>query len=803
MYGNKENTWIKTFSKAWYVLIATCWLLMHVTPLQATGEPEIWKYRTPDIVESGDPVTITIRVEGYSGVVPEPIPFDGVLLIDMSDSIDDSPPHSDPQDHRLDAAISFVKCVAPQTRLALVTFSSEAALKQGLTTDQILLESKIDQLRGQADGGTNIYDAMDMAQDILTTQALPDRERFIILLTDGSDNSHTDLEFLNLAQTAAQNSIVYFTIALGSEADYGLLYMIADITEGEAFPSTSPTELGGLYTDICHSTSTQARTRNIVLHEKVNIAGQPSVLVVPGTFSSSVAGINPELIQQFEQIGQINVSMGSLASGEEETITFQVTSDCLTPEAEPGAQVDVNIDQSSSHVTYTYGLSDGNKHVPQASFTCQAPGDIAVDKEFDPGTMELKVTVENKWSEDLDGNRDNSLTNVVVIEKPSFYFQPNPKFTVPPVDYLLPSNQADALIWRIPKLAPKEKIELSTKLDSRVCSANYQPPIDVDAEKYTGGGSESVVIYNTPTGEQKSLSIPNKTTTLSLVEQCDGRHDINVRPAYSLGEFKSDIGLLPPVPFIPRSVLPRHESPSIWVDSEYGNGLWDGITDNVEDFIEGATLQYYARVQGQGDLFTTTVKNNIYTYVGNSGTVPSVQQSSGLKLLIYNHSLQHWDQRGAAILAPIASEKGALLHIPLAPNSITPEYIQPYRLELKDVLAFIHLRDRATWGRLKSWLNAHPVIKTSLINLGGLVPNDISNVLPDPCDCAWYDFLCRWQCRSTNDANIRNAFDRFLERYPDIAWGKPSIQVRLTVNIVEPERHTHNNLASEVVILRE
>jgi len=105
---------------------------------------------------------------------------------------------------------------------------------------------------------------------------------------------------------------------------------------------------------------------------------------------------------------------------------------------------------------------------------------------------------------------------------------------------------------------------------------------------------------------------------------------------------------------------------------------------------------------------------------------------------------------------------------------------------------------------LHGWLNTHPDIETSLINQGGLVPDDISNVLPpDPCDCAWYDALCWWQCLIADDADVRNAYDQFLEGHPDLAWGKPSIKVQIKIKVDEPERHTNNNLASEVFILRE
>src|SRR5512139_2201246 len=84
----------------------------------AAGEPGITKYRSPDRVEAGQPVTVTIRIEGSSGEVPEPVPFDGVLVIDQSGSMADN----DPSNKRIDAAESFVDCVAPMSRLGIVKY---------------------------------------------------------------------------------------------------------------------------------------------------------------------------------------------------------------------------------------------------------------------------------------------------------------------------------------------------------------------------------------------------------------------------------------------------------------------------------------------------------------------------------------------------------------------------------------------------------------------------------------------------------------------------------------------------------
>ena len=78
---------------------------------QCDGTPSVDKWISPATAEAGDPVTVLITVEGSAGQVSEPIPFDGVLLIEISNSMDDDPPYSDPDDLRLDAGAAFSRFV--------------------------------------------------------------------------------------------------------------------------------------------------------------------------------------------------------------------------------------------------------------------------------------------------------------------------------------------------------------------------------------------------------------------------------------------------------------------------------------------------------------------------------------------------------------------------------------------------------------------------------------------------------------------------------------------------------------------
>lgn len=749
----------------------------------STGVPEVSKVRLPEAVDAGQPVTVTIRVKGSSGEVLQPVPFDGVLLIDQSDSMSTS----DPQDKRIDAAESFVDCVASTTRLGIVPYGSSASVAQGLTSDKALLRSTLESLRGHYQGSTDMYGAMSQAQTLLTGNGQSDRQWFAILLTDGWDNSgHTDADFEVKAEDAKNHGIIYYNVALGSGASLGLLYMIADITGGQQFYSPDAGSLANLYATICQQTSFRTNTRNIVLDEKLNTSGQPPVHVVPGSVSTGIPGVTAPQIQQFEQTGHITAAIGTLGDGQETTFSFQVASDCLRPDAAPGAEVATNIDDPASAVQYTFGLSQGNKSLPQwdfvqDSFICRTPGDLSVDKSFDPAKMELKLTVKNNWLPDPTGAHDNSLRNIAIVEQPSFFFQPKRGSSVPTETWFFAAADTDFLVWQIPKLGPKESAEFKTTLEATLCSAQNKPPLDVDAEKYTGSGPNSYVYYNPPAGEQRRTIIRNKTTTLSQVETCQGRYDLALEPAYSIGEYRNELTNTSPLrPWNVSYVHPRDESSMVFVDSAYGNGLWDGNPDTISQFIKGATD--VTHIQGQGDPLKMGVRNLIYVRVSNTGTLTSPRLDHGLSLHVFDRVARTWREISTVPVPAVPPRRHTFVSIPLPMSIFSPRYFVPYMLSLKDILVLVRTESPSFANHMDAWLNAHASVREALSSAGKLGPDQIRTYL-------------------AADAPMLADFNNFMSQHPQISWGKRSINVQASLHPNATEKHTNNNSTSEVIIV--
>ncbi len=89
-----------------------------------------------------------------------------------------------------------------------------------------------------ADGGTSLYDAIDLAYKELLAHPAPDRISAIVVLTDGADeNSKTPLDQLlkNIQFDAEKHSIRVFTIGYGADAQNDVLQRIADATKAKFF----------------------------------------------------------------------------------------------------------------------------------------------------------------------------------------------------------------------------------------------------------------------------------------------------------------------------------------------------------------------------------------------------------------------------------------------------------------------------------------------------------------------------------------------------------------------------------------
>lgn len=161
------------------------------------------------------------RTGGGSSVV---VAIDSVLALDSSGSMS----WNDPSDQRKTAAKSFVDALLPGDAVGVVDFDSWASVTQELTQDRDAAKDAIDAI--DSSGGTDIGAAVRSSLDELDRGGAADRDRIIVLLTDGDGWYES-----SLTQRAKDSDTVIYTIGLGSGTDTRLLQSIADETGGEFY----------------------------------------------------------------------------------------------------------------------------------------------------------------------------------------------------------------------------------------------------------------------------------------------------------------------------------------------------------------------------------------------------------------------------------------------------------------------------------------------------------------------------------------------------------------------------------------
>lgn len=150
-------------------------------------------------------------------------------------------------------------------RLGLIVFGSQAFIQSPLSFDLQTVQTLLHEAQiGFAGDQTAIGSAIGMAIKRLNEN--PKSQRVVILLTDGSNNSG-EIDPIKAAQLAKQESVVIYTIGIGSneprggffgfashnpsaDLDENTLKQIAQITEGQYFRATNQQQLQSIYKTI-------------------------------------------------------------------------------------------------------------------------------------------------------------------------------------------------------------------------------------------------------------------------------------------------------------------------------------------------------------------------------------------------------------------------------------------------------------------------------------------------------------------------------------------------------------------------
>lgn len=195
---------------------------------------------------------------------------DLMLAIDISQSME-TRDYAQPDGSRVDR-LSAVRQVVQgfidqrkDDRLGLIVFGSGAFTQAPLTLDHGTLSALLEQTQaGMAGPNTAVGDAIGLTIRLL--QGTPEREKVLILLTDGNDTSSL-VEPLHAAKMAASAGIVVHTIGIGDPAatgeakvDLASLANIAQRTGGQFFRAEDSQALQQVYRTLDQLTPHQVTT---------------------------------------------------------------------------------------------------------------------------------------------------------------------------------------------------------------------------------------------------------------------------------------------------------------------------------------------------------------------------------------------------------------------------------------------------------------------------------------------------------------------------------------------------------------
>lgn len=235
------------------------------------------------ILEDGKPQEITAFARQID------LPLSLAILIDTSISQERTLPEEKA------AAISFLETVVRPAKdeVAVISFTGESTLEQGLTNNLVRLRRSIDRVRfvppsgyiggnvgtagtppisgdnARVVGSTAIWDSIWVTSDEILGPAPERTRRAIILLSDGVD-TFSKKKLDEAVQAALKSEAVIYSIGIGDSFQYGVdkgsLNKISDRTGGRAYFPRDERELRDAFAQI----QDELRSQYLIAYEPAN-----------------------------------------------------------------------------------------------------------------------------------------------------------------------------------------------------------------------------------------------------------------------------------------------------------------------------------------------------------------------------------------------------------------------------------------------------------------------------------------------------------------------------------------------------
>lgn len=315
-----------------------------------------------------DSVTAQFKLTGEGTPdITQRKPIDIILCIDDSGSMewgndDWSTAGTMRIDSAKDAAIRVVEFLQVEDRGAVVEFTWYSWIQQNLTADKELLKKRITETPYPV-GGTNIAGGVSQSVGILTQNSSIDRDKIIILLSDGASDRASAIAQANEAKALGYK---IYTIALGAGADQYLMNTIAEITGGKYLFSPTTEQLGSMMNILAGEIFNTAG-KNVVLESTIpansmtvdtsKISPAPTDITLNSDGSKTIKWIFDRVIMDETKQIEITYDGTNLVSGTEvlltmnTSLTYKDRNDTTVTENLPVIKVPVNKYMLDSKIT--------------------------------------------------------------------------------------------------------------------------------------------------------------------------------------------------------------------------------------------------------------------------------------------------------------------------------------------------------------------------------------------------------------------------------------------------------------------
>jgi tight adherence protein B len=234
---------------------------------------------------------------------------DVVLVVDTSGSMRGAPIVAAKQ-----AAADFVTQMPEGTRVAVIGFGAEPALRSGLTLDREESQRAIGSL--SASGETALWDALVAAADLIESEGRS--APYVVLLSDGGDtasNASSDEAVEAMSELSSAAGLYVVTLET-TESDHEALNDASERLSGQVLNTTDSSSLGALYVEIAERLQSRYLVRfrpndgeNIVL----SVAVDGSVATARTTLTA-IGGVSSPI--PTEQVTEIPAALNGAAVAE-------------------------------------------------------------------------------------------------------------------------------------------------------------------------------------------------------------------------------------------------------------------------------------------------------------------------------------------------------------------------------------------------------------------------------------------------------------------------------------------------------